>query len=367
MKLVLLLVTTACTAAAPDDSLIDDGAFDIGKADGSCLSSRDSDDARGLLAYANDPAVDFTELRSLGIFAGPAQRIVEARPFGDLEALDGVPGVGSYACHVLRRRACDVRGLCERELPVWTWNIEHFPLSEQAIDHVARELASAELVGFQEVDSLDAFDRLLGELPGWAGIAGAHGFGTQVAVAYRTDRLSLVATDDLFVGDPDRFPRPVLAATFDVAGRAGHAQLTLLVVHLKAQVDADSQRRRREAIIELDRWIQARRAAGELVLAVGDWNDDIDDLPADNVFQPMLSRPDAYAPITVELAARDSFSYIPFRRLIDHVVLTRELVERFPVVAVDAIALDATIPSYTDIVSDHRPVAARLIPILPRE
>jgi endonuclease/exonuclease/phosphatase family metal-dependent hydrolase len=366
MKRLLLVVLAACAGPLADDVTDDDGAFDIGKADGACLSSAESDDARGLLAYANDPAVGAGELRALGIFARPAQLIVEARPFVDLAALDAVPNVGPFACRVLRRQACDVRGLCERVLPVWTWNVEHFPLSDRAIDHVAAALDDAELVGFQEVDSLDAFDQLLVSLPGWAGLPGAHGFGTQVAVAYRTDRLALVATEDLFVGDRVRFPRPVLAATFDVIGRVGRARFTLLVVHLKAQIDAESQRRRRDAVIVLDDWIQRRRAAGELVIALGDWNDDIDDPPASNVFMPILSRPDVYAPITLTIAERGGFSYIPFRRLIDHIVLTREAAQRLEITEVDVLALDAVIPRYTTTVSDHRPVAAHLIPILPR-
>jgi endonuclease/exonuclease/phosphatase family metal-dependent hydrolase len=345
----------------------DDGPFDIGKADGSgCLPSATSDDARGVLAYANDPTVDEAQLAELGLYGNAAANIVDARPFATLGELDRVRDVGPVACRKLRRHACDVRGLCEAVLPVWTWNVKTFPLSGVTIEQVAASLSDAELVGFQEVNSLTAFDELLASLPGWAGIVGRTGFGTQVAIAFRTERLALVAVEHLWQGDPDRFPRPVLAATFEIAGRAGRSRFTVIDVHLKAQIDLDSQRRRREAIIVIERWLAERRLAGEHVIALGDWNDDIDDPPADNVFAPILARPEAYAAITLEVAARGGYSYIPFKRLIDHVVVTREAANTLQVHAVDALALETVIPSYTRTVSDHRPVRALLIPVLPR-
>jgi endonuclease/exonuclease/phosphatase family metal-dependent hydrolase len=258
-----------------------------------------------------------------------------------------------------------VRGLCEAELPVWTWNVKHFPLTVDTTEHVALTLADVEIVGFQEVDDVGSFEQLLGQLPGWAGLAGRYGFGTQVAIAWRADRLTLVGTEDLWADDPELFPRPVLAVTFEIAGRVGRAQFTVIDVHLKAMIDADSQRRRREAIVVIEQWLATKRAAGERVIALGDWNDAIDDVGTANVFAPILARPDAYTAVTAEVAARDGYSYIPFRTLIDHVVMTREATELLQVQAVDPVPLEQTINGYTSVVSDHRPVRVLTIPVLP--
>lgn len=365
MRLLPLLMLTAC-AAAPTDAA-DDGTFDVGKADGStCLPSLDSDDARGLLAFAN--AADEDLLDTLGLYGNAAANIVDARPFATVAELDRVRDVGPKACRLLRAQACNVAGLCEAELPVWSWNVKTFPVSGATIDRVASTLGedeAAELVGFQEVDSLSSFDELLAKLPGWIGIAGQYGFGTQVAIAFRADRLTLVATEDLWPDDPDRFPRPVLAATFEIEGRASSSRFTVIDVHLKAQIDADSVRRRREAIVVVEDWLAARRVAGDRVIALGDWNDAIDDAPSANVFAPILAKPDAYAAITTDIAARDGYSYIPFKKLIDHIVMTREAADTLQVQSVDPIALESTIPSYTRDVSDHRPVRAVLLPVLP--
>lgn len=359
MRWFVLVLFAACASSVDPPA----PSNDVGELD--CVGSVDSDDARGLLAYANDIEVGAPELIGVGLEDSSAASLVAARPFATLAELDAVPRIGGHACRVLRAQACDVRGLCEAVLPVWTWNVKTFPLSGEAIGHVAAMVAGAEIVGFQEVDSLAAFDELLHGLPGWVGVAGEYGFGTQVAIAFRADRLKLVASEDLWDNDPDRFPRPVLALTFEITGRAGSARFTVVDVHLKAQIDADSQRRRREAIVVLEAWLAERRAAGELVIALGDWNDDIDDAPEWNVFAPILAKPDAYVALTAEVAERGDYSYIPFKRLIDHIVLTREAAEQLQVTDVGPLPLETAIPRYTYTVSDHRPVRAALIPVLP--
>lgn len=367
---LVVLVLAACATEPVDDLPIDpdDASFldDDGKADGGCGIAGD-DDARGLLALANDDTVDADALHAAGLAWRTAHAIVERRPHADLAALDAVPTVGPVACRVLGADACDVRGLCEPTLGLWTWNVEHFPLRDGTVARVADVLEGhdVELVGFEEVDSLPAWDELLGALPGWAGLPGQTGFDTRVAIAYRTDRLRLLAVEDLFVDDSWRFPRPPLAATFEVTGRAGARSLTVVVVHLKAMVDATSQGRRREAIVELERWTAARRATGEDVILVGDWNDDIDDRPEDDVFQPFTAAPDAYATPTRAIADRGGYSYLPFRRLIDHLVFTQEAAAHFTPTATDVIHLELEVEDYQEQVSDHLPVGTTLIPILP--
>lgn len=367
-----ILVLASCATSAPltsgDDPVDDDGTFDLGKADGSsCLPGVASDESRGVLALANDPEVDAGALHAMGITSKTAQRIVAGRPYQDLAALDAVPQVGPVTCRALRTNACDVRGLCEAVLPLWTWNIEHFPLTPGAVDLVAETVQreQAELIGFEEVDHLDAFDRLMEKLPGWEGIAGETGFDTQVAIVYRTERLRVISTESLWTDDPYRFPRPPLAVTFEIRGRVASARFTLVTVHLKAMVDASSRERRRQAMIALEGWLSVKRAAGERVIVVGDYNDEID-APTLNVFAPILGKPDAYAPLTLDVAQRHGTSYVPFNRLIDHILMTREAAEELAPLDVDPVLLDQSIPDYVHTVSDHRPVRAHLIPILPR-
>jgi endonuclease/exonuclease/phosphatase family metal-dependent hydrolase len=137
----------------------------------------------------------------------------------------------------------------------------------------------------------------------------------------------------------------------------------VIVVHLKAQVDERSESRRRRAITLLDAWLdEHRRNVTENVVLLGDFNDTIDDPPADDVFVALR---DGYEFVTQPLADDGGYSYVPFRRLIDHIVVSDSASDVLPVEAVEPIRLDRTIPGYTSRVSDHLPVRSRHRPRLP--
>jgi hypothetical protein len=46
---------------------------------------------------------------------------------------------------------------------------------------------------------------------------------------------------------------------------------------------------------------------------------------------------------------------------------TREAADGFPSLAVETVPLDQSISNYVNVVSDHRPVRSRLVPIIPAE
>ena len=363
------LVFIGCAAELDDDPIDpDEAAIPIGKADGSCLPDRSSDQTRGVLQLANDPAVSADELDAIGLSRRTASAIAAGRPYADLDALDRVPTVGPYACRTLRSEACAVRGACEPELRLWTWNVRHFPLTGTTVERVAGAMdeLGAEVVGFQEVDSVPAFDQLVGQLPGWEGVTGEVGFDTRVALTYRSDRLRVLEVEDLFVDDSYRFPRPPLAVTFEAVGAVGTRAFTVVVVHLKAMTDAASQERRRQAVVELERWMEARRGDGRAILVVGDWNDEVTDAPTDNVFSPFLD--DAgYVALTLESARQGGYSYVPYRRFLDHVIGNQAAVSHFLARRAQPLALDQSMPGYLSEISDHRPVETTLIPQLPAE
>ena len=246
-------------------------------------------------------------------------------------------------------------------LAVWTWNLEQFPKSARVEAEVvaALERRPADIVGFQEIDDVEAFDDLVRALPNWGGFPGRLGFGTHVAIAYRRDRVQVVAIEDLFEDDSFAFPRPPLAVTFEIRERPELGTLTVVVVHLKAQIDEGSEDRRRAGVERLEQWIYERRQGPDAaVIAIGDWNDELGDTRADNVFLPFLDRPSNYDALTAGHDELGAYSYIPFRRLIDHAIATREAAEQFPIESVEVIEMEREIDEYRDEISDHRPVVS---------
>lgn len=324
--------------------------------------------ARGMLALVNDPAVDVELLdRSasaggVGLYRNAAQSIVDARPLESLEQLDAVPGVGPAACGALARFACNEQDRCRTPLSMLSWNIEHFPLTDQTEDAVVElvEDIQPDLIGIQEIQDREAFARLVDRLDDYEGIVGERGYFTRVGLLYRSSAAELLESEDLFVDDAHTFPRSVLAATFELRGAAEPTTVTMAVVHLKAFGDAQSVARRRAAVEDLRGWVDERRAEdrGRIVI-VGDWNDRLTDDEEDNVFIPLSEDAARAQFVTLDAAQAGESSYIPFPSLIDHVLVTDEVFDALDYQHTEVLYLDQTWSgAYEDTVSDHRPVRA---------
>jgi len=246
------------------------------------------------------------------------------------------------------------------EVWVMAWNLQTFPKAVSTVARVGQVLASmpVDVVGVEEIQDLDAFAQLDTRLADFQGVLASNGDGySRVGLLYRSSTVSVDGVETLFLGDGQAFPRPPLAAHVHGQG----VDLTLVVVHLKAQSDAASQARRKAAVGKLDTWMKAR--AGERILVVGDWNDEVTDPAADNVFQALLDQPDTYTVLTLPLAQMPGEStYIPIPGFIDHMVLTHNALGEWGAGSTEVLHLDASDPQYESILSDHRPVLTRFHP-----
>jgi endonuclease/exonuclease/phosphatase family metal-dependent hydrolase len=246
---------------------------------------------------------------------------------------------------------------------ILSWNIEGFPLSSDTPARVAEILGDLDpdLVGVEEVSDPDAFLALPGALPGYAAVLNDDpGAFLRVGLLYKTSRLAVSDVETLFPDSAYAFPRPPLKAR--VATLTGPAfDFVFLVLHLKAQLDDASRERRRAACEALDTWVRDQRSAGpeqDFVLA-GDWNDELTDAPAYNVFQVFLDDPRTYTFLTWPAAQEGEFSYIPFQSMIDHILVTTDALGEYGDGTTSAVHLEATYPDYEATVSDHRPILSR--------
>ncbi len=248
---------------------------------------------------------------------------------------------------------------------VATWNLEQFPLSATTIERVAPyiEAQGFDLIGIQEITDRDVFAALDEALPDYASIVSFESGFIRVGFLYREDRVEVTNIDRLFTSDDWAFIRAPLKADVRVFDEAGSTvfDFVFLVVHLKAQIDAESQMRRALAIQELEPWLAERVATDEEkdYIVVGDFNDELLDPPEDNVYQPLLDHPDLFQFLTLPAAQAGEYSYIPFRAMIDHVLVTTDALEEYGAGTTEVLHLDATMDRYRDEISDHRPVVAR--------
>ncbi len=248
------------------------------------------------------------------------------------------------------------------ELVVLTWNIEQFPKTGETMAHVVNVILeqAPDVVALQEIDEEDnTFSLLDAALEDYDGVAAEEGDGfKRVAMLYHRDRVALGGVQLVFDGS-FAFPRPMLAATLHLGGDAARS-VVLGVVHLKAQLDEESTERRRDACIAIDRWIGDRQATGitSPFLIVGDWNDELTDPPAWNVFGPLLQASDGGF-LTLPLEEAGDHTYLPFDSFIDH-AMVRGGDGAFERGTAEVLHLEASISSYQSEVSDHIPVRVTL-------
>jgi len=250
---------------------------------------------------------------------------------------------------------------------VTTWNIENFPLKSSTVELVSKIIAALDidLYAIQEIEDTTAFRDLLDRLPEYDGLFSWDeyywGEYQKTGIIYKRSVVSVSQTRQLFEGDWDAFPRPPLE-THVVAEQNGHRfDFVLIVMHLKAGNDGDDLDRRRQAAQKLKDYLDAQVAAyveNDYIVA-GDWNDEIDDPPDANAFSVFLDDSLDYRFLTSSLAGKfSSASYPRYVTLIDHILISQDVVAEYQGGQTKTLRLDDEVSNYLADISDHRPVMA---------
>lgn len=251
----------------------------------------------------------------------------------------------------------------DEALRVMTWNVENFPKASGTVEAVA-EIATGiepDVLALQEVAEPSAFEQLLAAMPGYGGLLNDDpGAFTRVGLVYRESHIEVLQSATIFGDNSSAFPRPPLVATLRTRSAGEAHDLVVVVVHLKANLDDESEARRRTACEQLEGWISAQvERGGETDFVVlGDWNDELTDPPASQVFTAFLDYPEEYSFLTMDLAEAGEHSYIPFRSFLDHLLVTASALELYGEGRTSVLHLEELVPGYEGTVSDHRPVLA---------
>jgi hypothetical protein len=235
------------------------------------------------------------------------------------------------------------------------WNVRQFPATPATPRAVADLLRSLDIdvAAVMEIDDDDAFGELLGLLPGWEGFLGGGDGYTRLALLWRPAEVTVSGLATIFAFDHD-FPRPPLVAT---VARGGVA-MTLVALHLKAgRTEADALRRQ-NANTKLVGWLRGR--GDPRALLCGDFNEDMDNQRAPEVYGAYLAAPQTYRLLTAPLDHSGASTFLPSGAMLDHMISTAALDGALAGEAPFIPPLDRQFPRYEEIVSDHLPVALRL-------
>ncbi|MCA9520138.1 MAG: endonuclease/exonuclease/phosphatase family protein [Myxococcales bacterium] len=258
----------------------------------------------------------------------------------------------------------------DQTLDVATWNLRQFPATASTIKTTADLVASMDLdlIAVQEITDDAAFDELVARLPGYAGVLSTHVFpsGEQQkdGLLYKTSAVKVSNVELLFEGEYDIFPRPPVQALVTV--ESSSVDFTIIVVHLKAGVQQENRDKRRLAIKALETYVRSRVDGpfDNQIMILGDFNQDLDDDDSGLIWGPFLDNADRYSVLTVATKNAGKESYLPFHRMLDHIVITSALDQEAGNEAPLVPDLNVQLNNYQDLVSDHLPVVLRM-PITP--
>ena len=261
---------------------------------------------------------------------------------------------------------------------VMFWNIEHFndDVAQDRVERVARIVSrcSMDIMGLVEVQS-GALERLVAAL-GNRGLAmdfralDVHG-RQDLAVLFDTETTQVVLRTDLNERYRDAlavrtrsgqaaFPREPLFAECTVEDNDTPMRFMMVVLHFKAYGDVYSRARRRLAATSLQEIVGDIRADSRLPIVIGgDFNETL----STDVLDAWRDAPDLFA-LTADDDKDGTISYVGdrHRSLIDHIITSRDL--RIASISGDDAAivrLDRGMSDFTDAVSDHVPLAVRLV------
>ncbi|MEN8249636.1 MAG: endonuclease/exonuclease/phosphatase family protein [Bacteroidota bacterium] len=247
--------------------------------------------------------------------------------------------------------------LSDSTLDVVTWNIEQFSSSNTNTALLAEmiEVMDADIIGVQEISSYSDFSSMVNGIDGWNFQYVNQGDGLSLGYLYKTSEITLNGSlTTIYDNETSAFPRaPVVG---DFTHIPSGTQVTIMNLHLKCCDDGEA---RRLAAAELLKGYIDTNLATENVLVIGDYNDDIQESPATNVFQGFIDDATNYRFVDMIIAQGSSsnWSYPGWPSHLDHILMTNELFDEWQ--STSTLKLDVCKTSYEYDISDHRPVLAR--------
>lgn len=267
-------------------------------------------------------------------------------------------------------------------LDIGEWNIEFFGSTTNGPTDEALQLsnvhdvilgADLDIWGLEEVVSVSQFNQLVAQLPGYAGLLASDPLVTsgsafyssseqKVGLLFKTSvatvqsaRLILTDQDFNFAG------RPPLEVTLTATVNGVTSDFVFIVIHAKAFNDTAAFDRRLAASTALKSFLDANHPTKRVVV-LGDLNDDVDTSITPGKPSPYKNFVDDAARYffpTKALSEAGKHSTVSFPDMIDHHLITNEVVPLFVPGSADVYLVDQFISNYGPTTTDHFPTFSR--------
>ncbi len=255
-------------------------------------------------------------------------------------------------------------------LEIATWNIENFPLiannTISKLESIIPQL-DIDLYAVQEIADKDKFEYLMNKLEKYDGFLSSHTYSSgdyqKTGIIYKKEMVTIISSESLFTDDTYAFPRPPLKLHLNTYKNGKNFDFYLIIIHLKAFGEQKDVDRRIAAALKLKNYIDEKtnnpnETEKDYIIA-GDWNDRIDEAPANNAFQTFIDAPNSYKFLTTELTGNpENASYPSLDEIIDHILISKDSFSEYTGGSIKTLRLDDQISSYFSTISDHRPIMA---------
>ena len=266
----------------------------------------------------------------------------------------------------------------ESTFDVITWNLESFPKVAGSTESYVSEILTqidAEVVGFQEITNISAFENMMSSMPNYVGYVSNSNYGSiHLAYAVKSD---VTVIDHYKLFDESTYDYAFAGRSpFLIQLQKNNIQYYVINLHLKCCGDgtldqsnsSDEENRRLLALNYIKSYID-NNLSDKNVFVLGDFNDELTDDVSNNVFQNFIDDSGNYLFADMDIASGNpqNFSFPNWPSHIDHIMITNELFSEF----YSALSTIMTIPvenyisggftTYDSQITDHRPVGISLV------
>ena len=255
---------------------------------------------------------------------------------------------------------------------VVSWNIEWFPKNGNTSANYVQTILTnlnADVYALQEIEDTTLLKQVIANIVGYECFLSSYG---GLAYVYNTNTVQINAKYEIYTSQSywNAFPRSPQVLDLNFNGE----NYILINNHFKCCGDgildlndsSDEENRRLQAVTLLKEYIE-NNFANKKVIVLGDLNDELTDLTANNVFEDFITDNGNYLFTDLQIAQGNSanWSYPTWPSHLDHILITNELFVDFQNLnsQVTVIRVDDYMNSWNDYennVSDHRPVGLKL-------
>lgn len=264
------------------------------------------------------------------------------------------------------------------KIEVVTWNVENFPKSDHADEYLMQFIDGlfADVYLLQEIQNTSKFGEVIGNLDDYSYFLQSNSTGQKLAIVYKNNVVSLKSTQEILIADDHYFAsRPPLVANIEWSQGGVTKELFLLNVHYKCcgddsiavGVETDEEYRRWKANDLMYNYI-LDNLPDKNVIAVGDWNDAIQEPQNTNVFQMFIDDNANFQFVDMDIAqgSTDNWSWQGWNSTypaihFDHILINDNLFDEYQnnsevnVIKAEEYFEDGS-SDYDAYLSDHRPL-----------